>query len=91
MSKRFAYASVCGKWKSLILTVVSKKPKRFNKIKQLCFPVNSNTLARCLKQLEQDGLVVKKESTHTTYFVTPVGAKISKLLLQINELLLSLD
>ena len=91
MSKRFAYASVCGKWKSLILTVVSKKPKRFNKIKQLCFPISSNALVRCLKQLEQHGLVVKKESTHTAYFVTPVGAKISKLMLHVKELLQTLD
>lgn len=91
MPKRFHYAKLCGRWKSFILSVVSKKPIRFNKIKQLCSPISSNSLARCLKQMEKDGLIIKKESTHVTYYTTPVGAKISKLMLHVRELLQTLD
>lgn len=91
MPKTFNYYKIRGKWKLSILTVVSEKPIRFNKIKQLCSPISSNSLVRCLKQMEKDGLVMKKESTHVTYHTTPVGAKISKLMLHVNELLMSLN
>jgi DNA-binding HxlR family transcriptional regulator len=91
MPKTFYYYKICGKWKLSILTVVSEKPMRFNKIKQLCSPISSNSLARCLKQMEKDGLVIKKESTHVTYFTTPVGAKISKLMLHVKELIQTLN
>jgi DNA-binding HxlR family transcriptional regulator len=83
--------AIFGRWKLSILIVVNNKPKRFNKIKQLCSPISSNSLARCLKQMEKDGLVIKKESTHVTYHTTPVGAKISKLMLHVKELLQTLD
>jgi DNA-binding HxlR family transcriptional regulator len=87
MYRRLLNRVIVGKWKIYIILIVSKKPMRFNKIKQLCHPISSNTLTRCLRQLAEDGIVTKKENTHTTYFVTPVGAKISKLLSQINDLL----
>jgi DNA-binding HxlR family transcriptional regulator len=91
MPKTFRYYKIRGKWKLSILIIVSDKPIRFNKIKQLCSPISSNSLARCLKQMEKDRLIIKKESTHVTYHTTPVGAKISKLLSQVNDLLQQLD
>jgi DNA-binding HxlR family transcriptional regulator len=85
------FRAIYGRWKLSVLILVHKKPIRFNKIKQLCNPISSNSLARCLKQMEKDGLVIKKESTHVTYHTTPVGAKISKLMLHVSELLQSLN
>lgn len=88
---RSYYKKIEGRWKAYILIVVARKPIRFNKLKQLCHPISSNSLIRSLKQLEQDGLISRKENAHTTYFTTPVGDKVSSHLTEIKDLLLSLD
>jgi DNA-binding HxlR family transcriptional regulator len=44
-------------------------------------------LTQCLKELECDGLIEKKENSHVRYILTPVGCKIVELFIKIGSYL----
>jgi len=76
-----------GKWKPLIMFILYKRPQRFNKIKQLAEGISGRMLTQCLKELECDGLIEKKENSHVRYILTPVGCKIVELFIKIGSYL----
>jgi DNA-binding HxlR family transcriptional regulator len=53
---------ISGKWKPIILCIIHKRSLRFNKIKQLMPLISSRMLSQCLKEMESNGLLEKKES-----------------------------
>lgn len=73
-----------GKWKPLILFILLNRPARFNKIKQLLPGISSNSLSRCLYEMEGNGLVYN----HITpaYNLTENGRKISVMLMEIKTI-----
>ncbi len=56
-----AQTVVQGKWAILILHDLSKEPVRFNTLLRILPSMTHATLARQLKQLQEYGLIVRKE------------------------------
>lgn len=73
-----------GKWKPLILIILLIRPARFNKIKQLLPGISSNTLSRCLNEMEMNGLVY--DHTSPGYNLTDNGRKIAVLIMEMKTI-----
>ncbi len=50
-----------GKWPLVILHLLSERPVRFNELQRQLPEITHATLSRQLKQMEEDGLVTRKE------------------------------
>ena len=67
---------VGAKWKILIIRELLKKDKRFSELKKTlgCTP---KVLTACLKELEQDGLIIREESENGSnkveYYLSDIG------------------
>jgi DNA-binding HxlR family transcriptional regulator len=72
-----------GKWKPLILFILKTRPARFNKIKQLLSGISSNSLSRCLDEMERNGLIYRDTKMHASYQLTEDGNKICVMLIEI--------
>lgn len=77
-----------GKWKPAIMLLLYEKEERFNKIKQLMPGVSGNMLTQALKELVEDKILYKTETTK--YGLTPIGKKITSLIIEIRVLVESL-
>ena len=64
------------KWKVLVITNLLKSDMRFNELKK-SLGCTSKSLARCLKEMEDDGLVFRekdeKEFNKVDYYLTDIG------------------
>jgi DNA-binding HxlR family transcriptional regulator len=49
-----------GKWKSRILWHISKKPYRYGELRRLIPTITQKMLTQALRELEEDGLIVRK-------------------------------
>lgn len=56
----FTMDLVGGKWKAVILYHLMDEPKRYNELRKEMPSITEMTLSLQLKQLEKDGLVVRK-------------------------------
>lgn len=67
---------VGAKWKLLIITNLLVKEKRFSELKKK-LGCTSKVLISCLKEMEEDGLVIRdvdaKESNKVEYYLTDIG------------------
>lgn len=85
-----AQRKIYGKWKPYIIFYLSKKPTRFNKLKQLLNGINPNVLNQNLKELERDGIVIKSngaDGNNFIYSLSEPGMKIAQLLNKIVQVL----
>ena len=63
-----ALGLIGGKWKMQILCALSNNgPTRYNRLKKTLDGVSNTVLANALRELEEDGLVLRRE-----YLVVPV-------------------
>ena len=73
-----------GKWAILILHHLSQGPIRFNELRRRMPKMTHATLSAQLKQLEQEGLVARKEYPQippkVEYSLTEIGAKFQPVL-----------
>ncbi len=64
------------KWKVLVITNLLKCDMRFNELKK-ALGCTSKSLTRCLKEMENDGLVFRekdeKEFNKVVYYLTDIG------------------
>ena len=79
---------VGGKWKAVILMHLVDAPQRYNEIYKNIPTITERTLSLQLKQLEQDGLVLRKVYTEkpplkVEYELTEFGKTLLPLLLEI--------
>ncbi|WP_196885155.1 winged helix-turn-helix transcriptional regulator [Aureivirga sp. CE67] len=49
-----------GKWKTVILVYIKDSVKRYSELKRMMPTITERTLSLQLKQLEEDGLILKK-------------------------------
>ena len=87
MSAPNAYAAACAsrivldrvadKWTVLVLGVLVRRPTRFNQLRREIEGLSQKVLSQTLKNLERDGLVVRKVfatvPVTVEYSVTPLG------------------
>lgn len=74
-----------GKWKSVILIYLVDGKKRYNELYKLISTITERTLSLQLKQLEDDGLIVrrvytKKPPLKVEYALTPLGESLAPIL-----------
>ncbi len=65
-----------GKWKTVILIHLKNKTLRYNELRKIIPTITERTLSLQLKQLEQDGLILRK--VYTTKPPLKVEYKLSK-------------
>jgi DNA-binding HxlR family transcriptional regulator len=79
-----AFEVIGGKWKALILWVVSGKPRRFGELKRLVPGISEKMLIQQLREMEADGLVRRKifreVPPRVEYSVTRRGSSLNKAL-----------
>ncbi len=72
-----AIAIIGGKWKPIILHLLSSRTHRFGEIKKNIAPISQKVLTQQLRELELDGLVQRKVHAeippHVDYSLTPQG------------------
>ena len=74
-----------GKWKTVILYWLIEKPLRYNELRKKMIGVTERTLSLQLKQLEEDGVIVRKVYTSkpplkVEYSLTDFGATLIPIL-----------
>nr|WP_225901865.1 helix-turn-helix domain-containing protein [Zobellia barbeyronii] len=79
-----------GKWKSVILTHLIEDKKRYNELRKEIPGITERTLSLQLKQLETDGLVIRKVFTKkpplkVEYSLTDFGQTLTPILTSIIE------
>ena len=55
----YAISQIGGRWKPLIIDRLLKQPMRYSELKRSMPSVTERVMTRQLKELEQDGLIVK--------------------------------
>lgn len=79
-----------GKWKSVILAHLMEGEKRYNQLRKEIPVITERTLSLQLKQLEEDGLIIRKVYTKkpplkVAYSLTNFGKTLKPVLDLINE------
>jgi DNA-binding HxlR family transcriptional regulator len=77
------FKKINGKWKPMIMIVLYTRPERFNRIKYRLPGINPKILSKCLKELEEDEIILKSSQ----YELTEKATKIVALMLQIKSIL----
>lgn len=75
---------VGNKWKLLILRNLMKRPWRFNELQRSLNGVSQKVLTDSLRQLENDGIIYRKDYNinppKVEYGMTELGLELSKML-----------
>ncbi|WP_020475096.1 winged helix-turn-helix transcriptional regulator [Zavarzinella formosa] len=79
-----AFDVIGGKWKVVILWMLHPEPKRFGELKRLVVGITEKVLIQQLKDMETDGLIVRKAYPEippkVEYSLTPMGMSLKELL-----------
>jgi DNA-binding HxlR family transcriptional regulator len=80
---------IADAWTLLIVFSLSLSPKRFNELASSVPTINRATLSNRLKTLSEIGILERQVGNEmppsTTYFLTPMGKGMSKILEEINK------
>ena len=80
---------VGGKWKSVLIWELSEKTLRFNELTRLFPNATRKMLTQQLKELEHDGLVLRKKYSQmppkVEYSLTDFGRTFMPILLSMNQ------
>ncbi|RZT93116.1 HxlR family transcriptional regulator [Advenella incenata] len=66
-----------GRWKVLIIQFLLERPRRFGELSRCLGPVSARSLTKQLRELEEDGLIIRKDfeqiSPKVEYSVSELG------------------
>lgn len=75
---------IAGRWKIIIIYYLMNGPKRFNELQRLLGRITHRTLTQQLRELEQSGLVLRKDykeiPPRVEYSVSPLGRTLQPVL-----------
>lgn len=78
-----------GKWKGIALYHLLEGPKRYNELKRNCGNVTQRMLTKQLRELEQNGLVIRKVfpvvPPHVEYSLSERGKTLEPILLALRD------
>ncbi|WP_281364468.1 winged helix-turn-helix transcriptional regulator [Paenibacillus agri] len=78
---------ISGKWKVLILSYLSKKVCRFNELQKLMPETTQKMLTLQLRELEKDGLIIRKvyavAPPKVEYLLSDLGERLVPMLKQL--------
>ncbi|VAV99531.1 Transcriptional regulator, HxlR family [hydrothermal vent metagenome] len=76
--------TIAGRWKLIILHWLIQGPRRFNQLQRDLGAITHRTLSRQLREMEEDGIVHRKDfrtvPPHVEYSLTPLGQSLSPVL-----------
>lgn len=79
-----ALTLLSGKWRSMILYWLMDEPLRFNELQRRLGAITHRTLSKTLKDMEEDGLVARKDHgeipPRVDYSLTPRGRSFQPVL-----------
>lgn len=77
-----ALAIIGGKWTMLIVRDLLEGPRRFGELEHSLVGISPRTLAERLKEMEEDGLIIRDcgEGHHPVYSLTGHGRSLHKIL-----------
>ena len=82
-------AAISGKWKLLIIYWLSQETSRFNQLQRKLGGITHRTLTRQLTELQDAGLVSRKDfksiPPHVEYSLTALGQSLIPLLQAMND------
>jgi DNA-binding HxlR family transcriptional regulator len=85
----FVMEKIGGYWKPIVLFSLLTGPKRYSELKKAIPTLSEKMLIQTLKQLETDGLVVRKPMNvvppHVTYYLSAQGKGMRKVLYAMAE------
>nr|WP_199158244.1 helix-turn-helix domain-containing protein [Pedobacter sp. ASV2] len=80
-----ALNAISGRWKLSILGLLSNQPKRYKTIKESIPNITDRVLALQLKELETDGLIIRKETDGLGYELTEIGQNMLPIISQLGN------
>ncbi|HEV7318726.1 MAG TPA: helix-turn-helix domain-containing protein [Ensifer sp.] len=88
-SSRHALELIAGKWPMLIISALEEGPMRNAALMRRLGDVSQKMLTQTLKELERNGLVIRKDMQtvppHVEYSLSPVGSSLSETLLVLDR------
>lgn len=80
----YTLGKIGGRWKPIILWNLKTGKKRYGELRKLIPPISEKMLIQQLKEMEADGLVIRKAlpiiPPHVEYSLSPKGKAIGPLL-----------
>jgi len=80
---------ISGKWKILVIHWLLQGTRRFNQLQRELGGITHRTLTKQLREMEQDGLVVRKDygeiPPRVDYKLTPLGKSLEPILLSMED------
>lgn len=76
------FDQVANKWSVMILTLLCKKPRRFNEMMRQLEGITHKALTQALRRLERNGLIAREvfatSPVAVEYSITPLGKTLQK-------------
>ena len=84
-----ALDAISGRWKALILIHISEETNRFSLLKSALAGISDQTLGKCLKELERDGLlwkeIIAEVPVRVDYHLSEKGNALLPILVSLSE------
>lgn len=84
-----AFQVIGGKWKAVILWLLSEKPYRFGELKRQLPGISERILINQLKEMESDGIILRHDyktvPPKVEYSITPFGKTLNEALSPLSE------
>lgn len=84
-----AFQVIGGKWKAVILWLLSERPHRFGELKRQLPGISERILINQLREMEQHGIILRKDYQQVPpkveYSITPLGSTLNEALCPLSE------
>jgi DNA-binding HxlR family transcriptional regulator len=81
--------AISGRWKVMVIHQLLEGPKRFNQLQRELKGVTHRTLSKQLREMEERGLVIRKDygeiPPRVEYSLSPLGKSLSPVLTAMHE------
>lgn len=80
---------IAGKWKVMIIYYLLQGKRRFNRLQRELGGISHRTLAKQLREMERQGIVLREDygeiPPRVEYSLSPLGASLKSILLEMHE------
>jgi DNA-binding HxlR family transcriptional regulator len=80
---------LAGRWKPMVIFWLLKGERRFNQLQRDLGPVTHRTLARTLREMEEDGLILRRDyreiPPRVDYRLTALGRSLAPVLAAMHD------
>jgi len=84
-----AFQVIGGKWKAVILWLLSEKPHRFSELKRQLPGISERILINQLREMEKDGIILRRDfkvvPPKVEYSITPFGKTLNEALCPLSD------